>query len=369
MHLKTLNILNFKNLEEVKLELSEKLNCFTGNNGAGKTNLLDAVYYLSFTKSYFNTTDSMNLNSNNNFFVIQGEYLRKEKKENIYCGYTKEKKKIFKRNDKAYKKFSEHIGLIPIVMVSPDDSILISGSGEERRKYVDSVISQYDKEYLHVLIKYNKVIQQRNRLLKNYSQSGYFDKDTISVYNSQLEEYGTLIHKKRNHFILELQSVFTKYYEIISKKNETVELTYNSHLNDSNLLNLLQTTIDKDKILGYTTKGIHRDDLNFKINNFSLRKAGSQGQQKTFLIALKFAQYEFIKEISKISPLLLLDDVFDKFDAERVEEIIKLTSNNNFGQIFISDTNPERVKKVINKEKGNYKLFNVEKGKITETYT
>ncbi len=366
MHLKSLNILNFKNLEEVKLELSEKLNCFTGNNGAGKTNLLDAVYYLSFTKSYFNTSDSMNMNTNSNFFVIQGEYELNEKSEHIYCGYTQEKKKIFKRNDKAYKKFSEHIGLIPIVMVSPDDSILIIGSSEERRKYVDSVISQYDKEYLHVLIKYNKVIQQRNRSLKNYSQSGYFDKDTISVYNSQLAEYGTDIYKKRHHFILELQTVFSNYYNIISKKNETVELTYQSHLNNSDLLPLLETAIEKDRVLGYTTKGIHRDDLSFKINNSSLRKAGSQGQQKTFLIALKFAQYDFIKEISKISPLLLLDDVFDKFDAERVEEIIKLTSNNNFGQIFISDTNPERVKKVIDKEKGDYKLFHVEKGVISE---
>ncbi|MCF6365586.1 MAG: DNA replication and repair protein RecF [Bacteroidales bacterium] len=366
MHLKNLNILNFKNLEEVNINLSKKLNCFTGKNGAGKTNLLDAIYYLSFTKSYFNTSDSMNLNINSNFFVIRGKYKRKDKKEDIYCGYTKEKKKTFKRNDKAYKKFSEHIGLIPIVMVSPDDIILISGSSEERRKYIDSVISQYDKEYLHVLIKYNKVIQQRNRLLKNYSQSGYFDKDTISIYNSQLTEYGTLIYNKRHHFILELQTVFTKYYEIISKNNETVELNYQSHLNNSELLELLEASIEKDKILGYTTKGIHRDDLNFGINSFSLRKAGSQGQQKTFLISLKFAQYEFIKEISKISPLLLLDDVFDKFDAERVEEIIKLTSNNNFGQIFISDTNPERVKKVIDKEKGNYKLFSVEKGKITD---
>ncbi len=364
MHIKLLKILNFKNLEEVNLELSDKLNCFTGKNGAGKTNLLDAIFYLSFTKSYFNNSDSFNVNTNSNFFLIQGEYFRNEKTEKIHCGFSSEKKKVFKRNDKAYKKFSEHIGLLPIVMISPGDSILILGVSEERRKYIDSVISQYDKEYLYFLIKYNKIIKQRNRLLKNFTQSGYFDKDTISIYNNQLAEYGSLIFEKRNDFILKLKPIFSKYYELISKKNETVDLTYKSHLKNDVFLQLLEQNIERDKVLGYTTKGIHRDDLDFAINNFSLRKAGSQGQQKTFLIALKFAQYEFIKEISKISPLLLLDDIFDKFDAERVEEIIKLTSNNNFGQIFITDTNPERVEKVIDKDKGEFKLFNVEKGKI-----
>ncbi|RLD53338.1 MAG: DNA replication and repair protein RecF [Bacteroidetes bacterium] len=365
MFLKSVNITNFKNIETAKLNFSEKLNCFTGNNGSGKTNLLDAVHYLSFTKSYFNTSDAQIIKHNNNFFVLQGEYIRNTLQEKIYCGYEKDKKKIIKRNDNNYKRFSEHIGLLPVVTVSPNDGILITGTGEERRKYIDSVISQYDKEYLYELIKYNKILSQRNRLLKNYVSSHYFDADTIDIYNEQLSESGTKIHQKRKTFITELIPIFTEYYETVSNKNENVSLEYISHLNESDFLHLLHHNIDKDKILGYTGKGIHRDDITLNINGLQLKKAGSQGQQKTFLIALKFAQFQFIKNISKINPLLLLDDIFDKFDAERVTQIIKLT-NNNFGQIFITDTNPERVKKVIDSEKGNFKLFHTEKGKFTE---
>ena len=366
MFLKALKILNFKNLEEIELELSQKLNCFTGNNGAGKTNILDAIYYLSFTKSYFNTTDSQNVQYNTDFFVIQGDFIKNEKSEKVYCAYSSAKKKVFKRNDKNYKKFSEHIGLFPVVIISPDDSVLISGPAEERRKYIDSVISQYDKEYLFELIKYQKILSQRNRLLKNFNASGYFDPDTTEVYNDQLSASGINLHAKREDFISKLIPIFTKYYEKISNKKESVNLTYQSHLNNNDIKDLLKQSIEKDKILGYTTKGIHRDDLTFEINDHPLRKSGSQGQKKSFLIALKFAQYEFIKEISKINPLLLLDDIFDKFDSERVEEIIKLTSNNNFGQIFITDTNPDRVKKLIDKEKDDYKLFDVDMGKIEE---
>ncbi len=365
MFLKSVKILNYKNIEEAKLNFSEKLNCFTGNNGSGKTNLLDAVHYLSFTKSYFNTGDAQIINHGNNFFVLQGEYLRNSAIENIYCGYEKDKKKIIKRNDKAYKRFSEHIGLLPVVTVSPNDGILITGTGEERRKYIDSVISQYDKEYLYELIKYNKILSQRNRLLKNYITSSYFDSDTMGIYNLQLSESGNKIYQKRKKFITELIPIFTEYYETVSEKNENVNLEYISHLNNVDFEDLLNQNIDKDKILGYTGKGIHRDDILLNINGFQLKKAGSQGQQKTFLIALKFAQFQFIKNISKINPLLLLDDIFDKFDANRVSQIIKLT-NSNFGQIFLTDTNPERVKKLIDKDKNNFKLFHTENGKFTE---
>ena len=366
MFLKTLNINSFKNLESITLEFSEKLNCFTGNNGSGKTNLLDAIYYLSFTKSYFNTNDSQIVNYNNNFFTVKGEYLRNNTLETVYCAYENDKKKIVKRNDKTYKKFSEHIGLIPVVMVSPNDGILITGTGEERRKYIDSVISQYDREYLYELIRYNKILSQRNRLLKNYITSAYFDADTIAIYNEQLSTSGNIIFEKRKKFITNLIPVFSEYYEIISQKKESVNLEYTSHLNNADFKKLLEDTIEKDKILGYTGKGIHRDDLSLKINEYQLKKAGSQGQQKTFLIALKFAQFQFIQNISKINPLLLLDDIFDKFDALRVSEIIKLT-NNNFGQIFITDTNPERVRKLIGNEKKNFKIFRTENGHFTET--
>lgn len=365
MFLKSVNIINFKNIEEAKLNFSEKLNCFTGNNGSGKTNLLDALHYMSFTKSYFNTSDAQVIKHGNNFFVLQGEYERNTASEKIYCGYEKDKKKIIKRNDKTYKRFSEHIGLLPVVTVSPNDAILITGTGEERRKYIDSVISQYDKEYLYELIKYNKTLSQRNRLLKNYIISHYFDADTLDIYNEQLSESGTKIHQKRKTFISDLIPIFTEYYETVSDKNENVSLEYTSHLNESDFHDILNQNIDKDKILGYTGKGIHRDDILLNINDLQLRKAGSQGQQKTFLIALKFAQFQFIKNISKINPLLLLDDIFDKFDAQRVSQIIKLT-NNNFGQIFITDTNPERVKKVIKTEKSSFKLFHTENGKFIE---
>ncbi len=365
MHLKNIHITNFKNIKNAELNFSEKLNCFTGNNGSGKTNLLDALHYLSFTKSYFNTNDSLNVNNNETFFVLQGDFFRNENIEKIYCAFEKNKKKIVKRNDKAYKRFSDHIGLLPVVTVSPNDAQLITGNGEERRKYIDSVISQYDKEYLHELIKYNKILSQRNRLLKNYVTSSYFDSDTIEIYNNQLSESGTRIFKKRKKFIQDLIPIFSNYYETISNKNETVSLDYLSNLKETDFSELLNETLAKDKILGYTSKGIHRDDLELKINYFQLKKAGSQGQQKTFLIALKFAQFQFIKNVSKINPLLLLDDIFDKFDAQRVSEIIKLT-NDNFGQIFLTDTNPERVKKILTEKNKNFKLFHTDKGNFSE---
>ena len=365
MYIKSLNITNFKNIENAKLEFSQKLNCITGNNGSGKTNLLDAVHYLSFTKSYFSINDTIIINNNHSFFSLTGEYFLNNKTEKIFCAYEKGKKKIVKRNDKPYKRFSEHIGLLPVVTVSPNDTVLVTGSGEERRKYIDSVISQYDKEYLHELIKYNKILSQRNRLLKNFRTSGYFDKETIEIYNEQLSVSGNIIFKKRKKFISELLPVFANYYNIISKQKEEVSLEYISHLNTENFPDLLNASLEKDKIIGYTSQGIHRDDILLNINNLQLKKAGSQGQQKTFLIALKFAQFQFIKKIGKINPILLLDDIFDKFDAERVSEIIKLTRT-NFGQIFITDTNPVRVKKLIDDKEKDFKLFHTENGTFKE---
>ncbi len=366
MQLKSVHINNFKNISNAELSLSDNLNCFTGNNGTGKTNFLDALYYLSFTKSYLNTGDAHIINNKGaDFFTIKGVYERNGKTENIYCAYEKNRKKVFKRNDKAYKKFSEHIGLLPVVMISPYDGILITGSGEERRKYIDAVISQYDKEYLHELIKYNRYLSQRNHLLKNYQKTAYFDKDTIHIYNEQLTETGRSIYRKRQSFINELKPIFSNYYKIVSKDKEQVDLRFKSHLNHADFSDLLEESIETDKIRGYTAKGIHRDDIALFVNNLELKKAGSQGQQKTFLLALKFAQFQYLKEQANMAPMLLLDDIFDKFDSERVTEIIKLT-NSNFGQIFITDTNPERVKKILQAEKGNYKLFHTENGSFTE---
>jgi DNA replication and repair protein RecF len=368
MQLKTLKLIQFKNIENAQLEFSGKLNCFTGKNGAGKTNILDAVYYLANTKSVFNTPDALNIKNQSPFFSIEGIFERFDLDEKIYCAYTLDKKKVFKRNDKAYRKYSEHIGLIPLVMISPDDSQLITGSGEERRHFLDSAISQYDKTYLHELIKYNYILLQRNRLLKNYQKTGFLDLDTIEIYNEQLDLSGSFLYKKRKSMIDELLPVFEKYYMGISKRNENVSFDYVSHLEKNTLIDQLTETLEKDKILGYTAKGIHRDDLIFNIESAPLKKSGSQGQQKTFLTALKFAQFEFIKKHLQINPLLLLDDIFDKFDSERVEEIIKLTAINGFGQIFLTDTNPQRVKKVIEKEGHDYKLFDVVKGRVSEIF-
>jgi DNA replication and repair protein RecF len=366
MYLKNLKLINFKNYSEADISFSNKLNCFTGLNGSGKTNLLDAVYYLSFTKSYFNTSDLQNIKYENDFFVIQGDFILNDRNENIYCGYKKNKKKTFKRNDKIYTKYSEHIGLIPTVIISPDDNKLIIGASEERRKYIDSVISQYDIKYLNSLIRYNKTLLQRNKLLRDFAKHNYFDIDSLEIYNEQLIAYGEYIFTKRNEFIKNLLPIFMQNHEFISQNKETVSLKYKSQLGKTGFKELLYDSLAKDRVLQYTSSGIHRDDLTFKINHSSLKKTGSQGQQKTFLIALKFAQFKFIKEISSIKPILLLDDIFDKFDSERVEKIIMTTLNDDFGQIFITDTNPERLKKIIEENKSDYKFFDVNNAEISE---
>ncbi len=366
MFLKDIKLLQFKNYKSSDIEFSEKINCFTGLNGSGKTNLLDAIYYLSFTKSFFNSSDKQNIKYGNDFFVIQANFSLRDKTEKIYCGFIKGKKKNFKRNNKSYDKFSEHIGLLPIVMISPADSRLILGRSEERRKYIDSVISQYDREYLNVLIRYNRILEQRNKLLKDIFKNGYGSLDTLQIYDEQLVVSGEIIYKKRLDFTNKLLPIFSEYYQFISKEREEVDLIYQSQLKDNNFSNLLKETHEKDRFLQYTTSGIHRDDLVLKINNHALKKTGSQGQQKTFLISLKFAQFEFIKNISGIKPILLLDDIFDKFDADRVEQIIKLISEDKFGQIFITDTNAEIVKKVLEHRDADFKLFLVEDGTVDE---
>ncbi len=361
MYLSTLSLVNFKNYSQIELKFSESINCFAGNNGVGKTNLLDAIYYLSMCKSFFNNTDTQNIKHKLNFFVIQGEYKRQDRAEHIYCGIKRGNKKKFRRNDLDYKRLSEHIGLLPIVMVSPADNNLILGGSEERRKYIDSVISQYDKEYIVSLIRYNRVMQQRNTLLKDFAQKGSFDYEMIELWNAQLIPLGKDIHAKRTDFLNKLLPVFQEYYDFVSEQNETVELKYQSQLNDTEFESLLKNNIEKDKILQYTTVGVHKDDLQFRIGDYALKKNGSQGQQKTFLIALKFAQFDFISKVNPAKPILLLDDIFDKFDANRVTQLIKLVSGENFGQIFITDTSTERLHKILDNTVDSYKLFTITK--------
>lgn len=365
MLLKRISILNYKNLEQVELSFSAKMNCIIGQNGMGKTNLLDAVYYLSFCKSATNPIDSQNILHGADFFVIQGFYETDEHEpEEVYCGLKRRTKKQFKRNKKEYGKLSDHIGLIPLVMVSPADSELIAGGSEGRRKFMDVVISQYDREYLTALIQYNKALTQRNSLLKADIEP---EEELMSIWEEMMATAGQTVYSKRKAFLEEFVPTFQSYYSFISQDQEQVALHYESHLAESSLLDLLKANRQKDRIMGFTLKGIHKDDLLMTLGDYPIKREGSQGQNKTYLIALKLAQYEFLKRTgSKTTPLVLLDDIFDKLDAHRVEQIVKLVSGDNFGQIFITDTNRDHLDKIMQKIDGDYKIFEVADGNVTE---
>lgn len=360
MHLNKLSIVNFKNYEQAEFVFSDRINCFVGDNGVGKTNLLDAIHYLALAKSYFNAVDSQNIMHDKEFAVIQGDFIRDEKPELIYCGIQRNRRKQFRRNKKEYQKLSEHIGLIPLVMISPADSSLILEGGEERRKFINSVIAQFDRNYLEDLIQYNHALSQRNKLLKDISHSENFDRDYLSVWDDQLISYGQKIFEVRKDFISKLLPVFSDYYRTISGEKEEVELIYESQLFKNDLGTLLQESLRKDMILQYTTCGIHKDELDMRLGGYPLKKTGSQGQQKTFVVAMKLAKFDFIKKVCKMNPVLLLDDIFDKFDLTRVEQIIRLVAENNFGQIFITDTSIPHLKKILEEIKIDHKVFIIE---------
>ncbi|SHE37614.1 DNA replication and repair protein RecF [Mariniphaga anaerophila] len=364
MYIEEISIINFKNLKDVQVEFSPRLNCLIGNNGSGKTNLMDAVYYLSFCKSFFNAADQLNINHDESFFMLNGNYRRDDSAEIISCGLQKGQKKQFKRNSKVYKRLMEHIGLLPLVMITPSDNSLILGGSDERRKFMDGVISQYNQNYLDDLLKYNRALLQRNNLLKQFASEHYFDAELLSIWDDQLVEYGTRIHDERKKFVEKLIPVFQEFYSFISQENEKVGLVHYSALYENNFANLLQQSLKKDRIAQHTTVGIHKDDLVFNIDEYPIKKLGSQGQNKTYLVSLKLAQYEFIKEISGMKPILLLDDIFDKLDRHRVEQIVKVVSDENFGQIFITDTNREHLDTIIKKMNADYRIFNVNSGII-----
>lgn len=364
MHIEDISIVNFKNLNEVQVELSHKLNCFIGKNGAGKTNMLDAIYYLSFCKSFFNATDQLNINHDENFFMLSGNYQRMDSAEAITCGLQKGQKKQFKRNTKVYKKLQEHIGLLPLVMITPSDVNLILGGSDERRKFVDGVISQYNQNYLDYLLKYNRALLQRNNLLKQFASERYFDQELLTIWDEQLVEYGLRIHSERMRFVEKLIPVFQKYYSFISQGNEEVDLVHKSDLYDVDFGSKLKEALPKDRIVQHTSVGIHKDDLLLKIGEHPIKKLGSQGQKKTYLVALKLAQFEFIREISGIKPILLLDDIFDKLDQFRVEQIVATVAGEQFGQIFITDTNREHLDSIIRKMDTDFRIFNVDTGKV-----
>ncbi len=357
MLLKKLALLNYKNFDTQDFEFDTKINCFVGANGIGKTNVLDAIYHLSFGKSYFNPITTQNIKHGEDFFVIDGEFLKNDRDEKVICSVKRGSKKIIKRNGKAYERFSDHIGFLPLVIVSPADRDLITEGSDTRRKFMDGVISQSDKDYLQNLIKYTKVLAQRNSLLKYFAVNNTFDQDTLEVYNEQLHVLGTSIHSKRIAFLEAFIPIFKEQHALISNGVDQISLSYDSKLSQSNLLILLKNALEKDRALQYTSVGIHKDDLNFEIDGYPIKKFGSQGQQKSFLIALKLAQFHFIKTQSQTTPILLLDDIFDKLDESRVSHIVSLVDDSQFGQIFISDTHADRTEKVVKNIHQSYKIF------------
>lgn len=357
MILKSITLTNYKSFSAKTVDLDPKINCFIGSNGVGKSNVLDAIYHLSFGKSYFNPISSQNIKHGEDFFAIKGSYKNESKEEVVIINFKKNDKKVIKRNNKKYEKFSDHIGFIPLVIISPSDRNLIAEGSDIRRKFIDSVISQSDKKYLENLINYNKILTQRNSLLKLIFKNKNFDKQTIQVYDSQLESIGEKIHMKRKMFLNDFIPVFKDKYKSISNNNEDVDIRYKTDLEFDKLSVLLQENIEKDMFLQYTSKGIHKDDLVFNINDYSVKKFGSQGQQKSLLIALKLSQFDFLKSQNKNNPILLLDDIFDKLDKNRVKQIINLVSANDFGQIFISDTDEERTIESIKEINNSNKIF------------
>ncbi|MGC1391419.1 MAG: DNA replication/repair protein RecF [Bacteroidales bacterium] len=366
MYLKKLALTNFKNYELNELEFSPKINCFVGNNGVGKTNILDAIHYLSLTKSFFNNIDSISIRHGEDYFIIQGTFVRDDEEDQIYCAFQKQKQKLLKRNGKEYQKLSDHVGRYPVVMISPADSALITEGSEDRRKFMNKIISQYSAEYLDSVLRYGKALQQRNKLLKDINSSGKIEPDVVSIWDAQLIKYGSYIYSERDNLVNELIPVFQEYYSLISSGKESVRLRYRSHLSEANFAEALLNSINKDRYLEYTTVGIHKDDLLLEMNDFSVKSLGSQGQQKSYLVALKLAKFDYIKRKAGFSPILLLDDIFDKFDAERVEQIIRLVGNQRFGQIFITDTHQNRLQDILSSHKTDYKLFRIADNGIAE---
>jgi DNA replication and repair protein RecF len=371
MILEDLKIENFKNYEGVKLTFTSKFNCFTGLNGSGKTNLLDAIYYLCTGKSYFNSQDSQLILNDENYFSLCGHFLKHEdnpgeKTDEVACILMRGRKKVIKKNDVQYERLVDHYGDFPAVMIAPADAGLITGGSEERRKWMDSTISMEDKQYLIYLLKYDKVLQQRNAELKRIAQEPDWGRQVLDIYNQMLIPLAEEIHLKRKEFINDFIPVFQEYYDKISQGRENVGLEYYSRMHESPIADLLEKGYKQDVILQRTNYGTHKDDLDFTIFNQSLKKFGSQGQQKTFVFALKLAQQQFIRKKTQKAPLLLLDDVGERLDEERLQKLMDLLNTDEFGQIFITDTSLPRMRNTI-PDPINTSFFTVEAGKVSET--
>lgn len=360
MYLKKLSLINYKNLPELEVNFCSGINCFIGHNGAGKTNLLDTVYYLAFCKSHTNSIDSQNIRHDEGFMMLSGQFLRNNIEENISVGVKKGQKKSFQRNKKEYDRLADHIGLIPLVIISPKDNVLISEGSAERRKFIDGVIAQYDKEYLNQLLEYNHALTQRNCLLRSH----VLDPDLLSVSESIMVKKAEYIYKKRLEFLEEFLPIFSHYYTVVSQGKELADIKYRSSMQEGDLAMLLAENRMRDDIIGYTTKGIHKDELEMFLGEYPLKRVASQGQSKSFLVALKLAQFFFLKKSKQVTPILLLDDIFDKLDSTRVQQIVSLVAGKEFGQIFITDTNREHLNQLLENVSGEKRVFYVDNGKL-----
>lgn len=366
MYLDKLTLTQFKNFKEAEIEFSPKVNCFMGNNGVGKTNLMDAIYYLSFCKSYFHFSDTLNIQHDAPFFAIHGWYKQTSNGDmQLTCLQERGKRKIFKKDKKEYERLSRHVGTVPLVMVAPDDRDMLAGGSSLRRKFIDGVISQFDNVYLIALINYNKALEQRNKLLKFFAETRSFDELQMAVWNEQTARFGTEIFQKRNRFLNHFLPIFQNYYATITNSAEKVDIIHHSQLHDEPLEDLLRQNQQKDLILQYTTVGIHRDDLLFLINGYSAQKFASQGQQKSFVLALRLAQFEYTARLLHSKPLLILDDIFDKLDMDRIQQLIDLVGGEQFGQVFLTDTQPGRVEAIFGDRQIPHKIFHLTYGQVT----
>jgi DNA replication and repair protein RecF len=361
MYLEHLSLINYKNFEADQFTFDSSINCLVGRNGSGKTTILDAIYHLAFTKSYFNPQSTQNVRHGAELFTLEGKFKINEKDFDLFIGFKKGTKKTVKLNGKTYERISDHIGKIPLVIISPADRDLISEGSETRRKFIDSIISQSDSDYLNALLKYNQALSQRNSLLKYFANNNVFQKDTLALYDELLIENGSIIFEKRNDFLNHFSKHFIEQYKAISPiESEIVEVKYDSELLKTDFKTLLEQSLSKDRLLQYTSAGIHKDDLMLLLNGYPIKKFGSQGQQKSFLIALRFAQYAFLKNQKNQKPIVLLDDIFDKLDDQRVMRLVALVENDFFGQLFISDTNSKRTEEVVKGTGRNYVIHHLE---------
>ncbi|HBS19282.1 MAG TPA: DNA replication and repair protein RecF [Flavobacteriales bacterium] len=366
MRLEHLHLVHFKNHSGADVSLGPQVNCFLGDNGSGKTNVLDAVHYLCFCKSYFNPIDAQNIAHGEPFMLIQGDFDRLDTKERVSCGVQRGAKKQFKRNDKPYKRLAEHIGRFPAVMIAPDDAELIQGGSEMRRKWMDAVISQYDRSYLEALIDVNKALVQRNALLRYFAENRTFDAGLLAPWNARIAPNAAVIAKARRSFVDSFLPGFLATYEEISGGAEQVGLTLTTHVSEDaeTIEAKMLAAQDEDRRLRRTTVGVHKDDVVFTLGDHALKRFGSQGQQKSFLVAMRLAQLSFIEEATGVKPILLLDDIFDKIDEKRVEALMKRVTNGTFGQVFITDTHLGRIPDMFAVTGADVQVFQVQQGEV-----